>query len=138
LYFASDSVVFASNQPIDKHALWKKNAKKPAEAGFFVVAFRELLSSGSSRSGSLSSRSGSGRSGSLSSRSRSGRSGSFGSRSGSFSRSFFLTASGQGYGQQGSNEERLFHFFFTFEDKLNKTSVIARSRRKAARLKIHQ
>ncbi|MEJ8675222.1 hypothetical protein [Chromobacterium amazonense] len=126
MYFASDSVVFASNQPIDKHAPRHKNAKKPAEAGFFVVAFRELLSSGSGRSGSLSSRSGS------------GRSGSFGSRSGSFSRGFFLTASGQGYGQQGSNEERLFHFFFTFEDKLNKTSVIARSRRKAARLKIHQ
>ncbi|WP_233566523.1 hypothetical protein, partial [Aquitalea palustris] len=56
------------------------------------------------------------RSGSVSSRS-----GSFNSRSGSFSRSIsFLTASGQSNGQQGSNEERLFHFFLTFKDKLTR------------------
>ncbi|WP_158547285.1 hypothetical protein [Pseudomonas sp. MWU12-2115] len=104
MYFASDSVVFASNQPIDKHTSWKKNAKKPAEAGFFDVARRELLSSGSSRSGSVSSRSGS-----------------FNSRSGSFSRSIsFLTASGQSNGQQGITEERLFHSFLTFKDKLTR------------------
>jgi hypothetical protein len=79
--------------------------KKPALAPVFL-ANSELLSSGSSWSGRVSSGSVNCRSGSF----NNFRSGSFNSWSGSFNWSlFFFAASGQSNGQQGSNEERLFH-----------------------------
>ena len=87
------------------HMAAAKDVKKPALAPVFL-ANPELLSSGSSWSGSVSSGSVNCRSGCF----NNFRSGSFNCRSGSFNRSFFFfAASGQSNGQQSSNEERLFH-----------------------------
>ena len=103
--------------------------------GFFSQSEKQKLllllfcrgSSRSSRSGGVSSRgSRSGRGSSVSgrgSRSRSsGRGSSFRSRSRSRSSFFFLAASGQSNSQQGSDEERLFHYqYLRIKVALDKT-----------------
>lgn len=110
--------------------------KKPTRRSAFCAfsAKQELLLLFFGRSGSRSSRGSSvsgrgcrsGRGSSVSGRSSrsrsSGRGSSFRSRGRSRSGFFFFAASGQGNGQQGSDEERLFHYqYLRIKVALDKT-----------------